>query len=657
MTTSRRLAAILDADVVGYSRLMGEDEAGTAKIVRERREAASPIVRSFGGRLVKTMGDGVLLEFPSVVAAVECAIAIQKMMAERNAALRDAKHILYRVGVNLGDVLIEGDDIVGDGVNVAARLETICEPGGVCVSGSAYEHVQGRVAVDFADLGEQRLKNIAKPVRAYALSPEAIAAAKVEPADASASPGRREPPRLPEPSAPKKRAAFAPLAAAVVALLIAIAGGAWWFLAANRLAGVAANAPPPLAAQRLSVVVLPFANLSGDPAQDYLADALTDELTTALARIRDSFVIARNTAFTFKGKPVDAKAIGKELGVRYVMEGSVQPSSNQVRVNAQLIDANSGAHLWADQFDTPRADLLQTQDEIIAHLARAIDVQLSEAEAARLKRTPAANPDAEGLALQCQANVLKGGYLGKEADAGYRQCEQALTADPNNTRALAWLSLKFFFTVVWELSADPKADLQRADELSSRAVALDPNYDWAHFVRALALNGQRRLDESIAECERALALNPANAPAVGQMGLDYNLLGQYEKSLEFLDKAVRLSPQDPAVAFWYQIKGGSYFSLKQYDQAIEWSRRAIASNLSSRPWPHFTLISALAMAGHEAEAREALQSYLASVPTGPKTIAAWKALAGQTISDRYPRVAESLNRNYDGLRKAGMPNE
>ena len=302
-----------------------------------------------------------------------------------------------------------------------------------------------------------------------------------------------------------------------------IAAGAWYFLGANRPAPVASNAPPPLAAQRLSIVVLPFANLSGDPAQDYLADALTDELTTALARIRDSFVIARNTAFTYKGKPVDAKAIGKDLGVRYVLEGSVQPSGNQVRVNAQLIDADSGAHLWADQFDTPRADLLQMQDEIVTHLARAMDLQLPEAEAARLKRTPAANPDAEDLALQCEAAVQKGGYIGKEADAGYRLCEQALAVDPNNVRALSWLSVKFLYSVALGRSADPKGDLKRADELVSQALALDPNYARAHSLKGGILSLQGRLDEAIAEYERALALDPAMVIADGGLGLDYHV--------------------------------------------------------------------------------------------------------------------------------------
>ena len=246
--------------------------------------------------------------------------------------------------------------------------------------------------------------------------------------------------RRPRAHAAEGRFWLAPLAARS-ALLIVIAGGAWWILNANRPASVATKAPAEAA--RLSIVVLPFANLSGDPGQDYLVDALTDELTTSLARIRDTFVIARNTAMTFKGKPVDAKAIGKDLGVRYVLEGSVQPSGDRMRVNAQLIDAGSGAHLWAEQFDTPRADLLQTQDAIVAHLARAIDMQLAQAEAARLKRTPAANPDAEDLALQCQAGSDKAGWIGKEADAAYALCEQALAIDPNNVRALMELGVKF----------------------------------------------------------------------------------------------------------------------------------------------------------------------------------------------------------------------
>jgi adenylate cyclase len=638
---TRKLAAILAADVVGYSRLMGEDEAGTAKLVRERREAATPIVRALGGRLVKTMGDGVLLEFPSVVAAVECAIAIQKMMAERNATVPEAKRILYRVGVNLGDILIEGDDILGEGVNVAARLEGICEPGAICLSEDAYRQTLGRIEAEFVDLGEKPLKNIARPVRVYGLSASAIAAAKAGAESAAPAPQKR-------------RFGLAPLAATLAALMVVIAGGAWWLLNANRPASVATKAPAEAA--RLSIVVLPFANLSGDPGQDYLVDALTDELTTSLARIRGAFVIARNTAMTFKGKPVDAKAIGKDLGVRYVLEGSVQPSGDKMRVNAQLIDAGSGAHLWAQQFDTPRADLLQTQDAIVTHLTHALDLQLTEAEAARLKRTPAANPDAEDLALQCSAGASKAGGIGKEADAAYALCEQALAIDPNNVRALTQLGWKFFLPAMSGVSGDPKRDLERADELVSKALALDPDWTAIHDLKGDILLIQARFPEAIVEHKRALALDPSNSDAARDLGFDYLRFGEADKSFEYFDKAIWESPHDPSLAHLYGGKASANFGLKNYDQAIEWARQAIAINPNYIQYVHATLIAALALAGHDAEAREALKRYLALPSTGPlKTIAAFKAYF--SAQGGNPARIEGNERTYDGLRKAGMPEE
>ena len=432
--------------------------------------------------------------------------------------------------------------------------------------------------------------------------------------------------------------------------MLVLIAGAWYFLATN-------HAKSPATAAHLSVVVLPFANLSGDPAQDYLVDALTDELTTALARIRDTFVIARNTAFTYKGKPVDAKAIGKELGVRYVLEGSVQPSGDQVRVNAQLIDADSGAHVWAEQFDTPRADLLQMQDEIVTHLARAMYIQLPGAEGARLKRTPAANPDAEDLALQCQSAAQKGGYIGKEADAGYRLCEQALAIDPNNALALGFLAVKYYVPVSLGSSADPKADLKRADELNSRALALDPNDAGFHLSKANILNLQGRLDEAIAESERALALDPAQDYATANLAWDYAQLGQFEKAREYLDKAIRLSPHDPYLWGWLEFRSWVYFGLKQYDQAIDSARQslAISPNFAGA---HKDLIVALAMSGRDTEAREALQRFLALPPAGQRTIASWKAYKTQTTNEHSdPRLLEFWDRTFEGLRKAGMPEE
>ncbi len=463
------------------------------------------------------------------------------------------------------------------------------------------------------------------------------------------------------PAAPmpqKRRFGLAPLAAAVAALLIVIAGGAWWFLAANRPASVAAKTPAEAA--RLSIVVLPFANLSGDPGQDYLVDALTDGLTTSLARMRDTFVIARNTAMTFKGKAVDAKAIGRDLGVRYVLEGSVQPSGDRMRVNAQLIDAGSGAHLWAEQFDTPRADPLQTQDAIVAHLANALDLQLQQAYDARVRRTPAAKSDAEDLALQCSEGEWKAGMIGKEADAAFALCEQALAIDPNNVRALMALGVKFLMPASIGLSDDPKVDLERADELASKALALDPDWTWTHVVKGHILRFQGRSEQAVAEFERALALDPSNMTAAAGLGFDYGDLGQFDKSVEYLDKAILASKYDPALAYWYGGKAWANFGLKRYDQAIELARQSIAIKLNYNPYPHLVLVAALALTGHDAEAREALQLYLALPSTGPlKTMAAWKAHLMSLVPKQGgdPRFAEMSERSYDGLRKAGMPEE
>jgi adenylate cyclase len=637
MSETRKIAAILVSDVVGYSRLAGADEERIlARLRALRSDLIDPTISVHRGRIVKRTGDGSVIEFRSVVDAVRCAIEVQHAMVERNAGVALEKRIEFRIGIHLGDVVEESDgDLMGDGVNIAARLEGICKPGAVCLSEDAYRQVKGRLDLAVSDLGPTQLKNIAEPVRVYSLEIGVPAQAK-----------RSEPKRRLSPA----------LAAALAALLIVIAGGAWWFLIANRPASVAANAPAEVA--RLSIVVLPFANLSGDPAQDYLVDALTDELTTSLARHRGMFVIARNTAMTLKGKTVDAKAIGKDLGVRYVLEGSVQPSGDRMRVNAQLIDADSGAHVWAEQFDTTRADLLQMQDEIVIHLARALDFQLEEAEAARLKRTPTANRDAEDLALQCSAGEWTAGVIGKEADAAQALCQQALAVDPNNVRALLGLAEKFWVQEALGLSKDSKGDLERADELASKALALDPYYAWAHVSKGWILQNQQRPEESVPEFERALALDPSFADAYSGMGVDYLALGRFDQSLEVLDKAIRASPSDPSLTYYYGNKAWANFGLKRYDEAIELARRALAIN-PYNPYANVLLVAALALTGHDAEAREALQRYLAPSAASFKTVASWKAhlmsLAPKQGVD--PRFVEMGERSYDGLRKAGMPEE
>jgi adenylate cyclase len=432
MSETRKLAAILVADIVGYSRLAGADEDRTlARLRGLRNDLIDPAIAAHHGRTVKRTGDGSIIEFRSVVDAVRCAIEVQSGMVERNAGVPEDRRIEFRVGIHVGDVVEESDgDLMGDGVDIAARSEGVAKPGAICLSEDAYRQVKGRLDFAVTDLGPTELKNIAEPIRVYSLQVGVPAQAKpAEPLTSAA------------PTPQKRRFGLASLAAALAALVIVIAGGAWWFLNANQPASVATKAPAEAA--RHSVVVLPFANLSGDPGQDYLVDALTDELTTSLARIHDTFVIARNTAMTFKGKPIDAKAVGRDLGVCYVLEGSVQPSGDRMRVNAQLIDAGSSAHLWAEQFDTPHADLLQTQDAIVAHLANTLDLQLQQAYVAGVKRTPAASRDAEDLALQCSEGAWKAGMIGKEADAAFALCEQALAIDPNNVRALMALGGKF----------------------------------------------------------------------------------------------------------------------------------------------------------------------------------------------------------------------
>jgi adenylate cyclase len=655
MSETRKLAAILVADIVGYSRLAGVDEERTLSRLRGlRSDLIDPAIAAHRGRVVKRTGDGSLIEFRSVVDAVRCAIEVQNGLAERNAGVPPERRIDFRVGIHLGDVVEESDgDLMGDGVNVAARLEGICEPGAICLSEDAYRQVKGRLDLVVRDLGPRELKNIADPIRVYSL--EVGKPAQATPAMAAKSPEKR-----PE---PKKRSQVALFGAGVATLVILVAAAIWYFLAANPSAPIASQVPAEAAAPRLSIAVLPFKNLSGDPAQDYLADALTDQLTTALARMfsdrssgcnspfcrRDSMVIADTSAVANKGKPVDAKTIGRELGVRYALEGSAQPTGNQVRVNAQLIDTESGAHLWADQFDAQRGDLLQTQDEIVVRLARAMYLQLPEIEAARLQRTPAANPTAEDLALECQTIFLKNDVNFLKS---YFPCKRALAAEPNNVRALTWSAIEFLPSR--GRGHNLEDDLERADVVLFKALAIDPNYAPAHLLKAFLLQAQFRLDEAIAEDRRALDLDPSLLDAYWHMGFVKRRLGEFETSLEFIDKAIRLSPRDPFRALWYMDKAGSHLALKQYDQAIEWGRRTIEIDPKNGN-PYLYLIVAFAMAGQGAQAREALQHYLAT-PGADKTIAAWERSRAQWVNQHTDsRYTEYWDRLIEGLRKAGMP--
>ena len=635
MTAARRLAAILAADVVGYSRLMGEDEAGTAKIVRERREAAAPIVAAHGGRIFKTMGDGILIEFASVVAAVECALAMQKQAAERNAEAPEAKSVVYRIGVHLGDVLVDGEDVLGDGVNIATRLEGVAEPGGVCVSGSAFDHVRGRVEAEFIDLGERALKNIARPVRVYALEVGEIARA-------SAS----TPPR---PAVPAKPAARALLG--IGSLLIVIAAGGWYLFIANRPAAVATGPPALLASQapaeakHLSIVVLPFTNLSGNPAQDYFADGVTENLTTDLSRIRNSFVIARNTAFTYKGKNLDAKEIGKELGVRYVLEGSVQRDQNRVRVNAQLIDAESGAHIWADRFEEEVADLFKLQDQVVARLGNALGFELVKAEAA--KSAHSNSPDAIDLAIRGWATMWQSYPQPpkEKRDSHYAALElfdQALKADPNDADALAGEAFTHMALFTFgEAGAEANLDAKIIDP-ADRAIALAPDDMRAYVAKSFYLAVTGRAAEALRSANSGLTINPNSAPLLDARTLAEIVLGRFEQAKSDSQRAMQLSPRDPEIPNRLMNLGMAELGLGHFDAAVVEFQKAIDAGDHSFI-PHANLSAAYALAGKTDKAKSALAD---ARRLNPNLTVKW-------LTDHAPNLPPL----FEGIRKAGLPEE
>ena len=626
MPEHRKLAAILAADVVGYSRLAGSDEDRTLSRLRGlRSDLIDPAIAAHHGRIVKRTGDGMLVEFRSVVDAVRCAIEVQNGMVERNAGLPPERRIEFRIGIHLGDVVEESDgDLMGDGVNIAARLEGIAKPGTICLSEDAYRQVKGRLDLAVSDLGPTQLKNIVEPVRVYSLQV-----------------GVHAQPKPAKPTAPKQRSIFVLLGAGI-AVLVAIAAGTW--LAVRSVRGPEMSATTP----RLSIVVLPFANLSGDPAQSYLADVLTEELTTGLSRISGTFVIARSTAFTYKGKPLDVKQIGRDLGVRYVLEGSEQHTGNQVRVNAQLIDAETGAHLWADQFDADRGELLKMQDEIVTRLARAMQIQLVAVDAARVTRTGPDNLDAEDLALRCQAGIYNS-VAPAGFEAAYSLCERALNIDNGNVVALSLLAMMHIIPVVEARSTDPQADIRQADELVSRALALDPNFYAAHFAKAYVFMGQNRTQEAVIEGERSLALNPSFIDAYAALCAANNFLGRPDRALELADKAIRLSPRDPFLRVLYHMKGWAFFMKQQEDQAIEWLRRAQGGTV----FTELILASALALTGRQAEARDTLNRYATVTGVTTTTIAQLRKQQ-LSLADNPTWVAYN-ERLFEGLRKAGMP--
>jgi TolB-like protein/class 3 adenylate cyclase len=584
----RRLAAILVADVAGYSRLMHtEEEATHARVTALLTNTVMPAIAEHGGRIVKHTGDGVLADFPSAVDAVRAAMLFQDSVYKLSIDDAQDRRILFRVGINIGDVIVDAHDIFGDGVNIASRLEGVAQAGGICLSSSAHDQVYGKIGIEFADLGEQSLKNISRPVRAYAVIPDG----------------------------------------------------------SDSATQIGVVTPQPLSAPRLSIVVLPFVNIGDDPEQDYFADGVTESLTTDLSRIHGSFVIARNTAFAYKGKSPDMRQIGRELSVRYVLEGSVQRDGNRLRINVQLIDAETCNHLWAERFDKPVTNLLDIQDEIVSRLANTLDSQLIEAEAQRASRSP--HPDAMDLYFQGRACWNKG--MTPEYLAQARNFyDRALTLDPGNVDAMVGMAL-LIATIAGSFASDDRAaQLAAAETMLNRALSMDPHYAGAHLAMGAVQMFTNRATQGIRECEHALVLDRNLADAHGCIGMAKYFVGRAKETEAHIQEAFRLSPCDVFAYRWLLFVGIAKAQLGADAEAASWLRRSIEANRNF-PLAHFHLAEALALRGQLDDARAAAQAGLALDPGF--NLRRYRVNA---LSDN-PVYLAGRERSYQGMRMAGVP--
>jgi adenylate cyclase len=583
----RRLAAIVSADVVGYSRMMGRDESGTlAALKAVRLDLTDPAIAVHGGRIVKTTGDGLLLEFPSVVDAVRCVVEVQTAMAARNADIPEERRIVFRVGVNLGDVIIEGDDIFGDGVNVAARLQEIAEPGGACISSRVHEDVRDRLDVAFEDAGEQSLKNIARPLRVYRWRLASTAGSAAQP-----------PTRAP---ATRMRIPWLVTVAAVV-LVLGLAGW-WWFPTMSSLlplfqvtdATTSVTAP---VSSRPGVAVLPFINLSGDPSQEYFSDGITEDVIVALGRFGSLTVMARNAVFPFKGKNAKPAEIGRALGVRYLVEGSVRRAGERVRVSVQLTDTVAGKLLWSQQYDEELKDVFAVQDAIARQVAGALAVSLTQFEQRRALSKPTGNLDAYDLVLQGRERFLR---ITRPANREARQLfERATTLDPRYAEAYAWLGRAYLQMVTYGWTEDPDGVVRRALDLGQTAVTLDPDSTAGHRVLGLVHLMRSEYGQAAAEIDRVLALNPSDSEGLEGRAELLLWLGRFDQSIEAGEAALRVDPlPDPAPLLYL---GLAYYEQHRHAEALRVLEQGVARR-PDNPSLHAALAATLAQLDRMPEA-------------------------------------------------------
>jgi len=547
----RKLAAILSADVEGYSRLMGDDEEATVRAITEYRAVIAAAVAGHGGRVVDAPGDNVLAEFASVVDAVQGAVEIQRGLRSRNAQLPPARQMRFRIGINLGDVIVEGERLYGDGVNIAARLESLAEGGGICLSGTAYDQVEGKLPFGYEFIGEHTVKNIARPVRVYRLRLELPAARG----------------RLPRTRSTGRRLAAAVIAALALVVLLGAGGWAGWrWLRTSESTGL----PLP---DRPSVAVLPFSNLSQDPAQEYFSDGVTEDLITGLSKVSGLFVIARNSVFTYKGKPVKVREVGRDLGVRYVLEGGIQRAGSRVRITAQLVDASTGYHIWAERYDREIGDIFALQDEVTQQIVRALAVKLTEAEKARLGRVPTGVLEAYDLVLRGHEERKR---TTREGNAEARRLfVKALDLDPEYAAAYAGLSWTHLQS--WQfLWTTDRESLDRARELAERAITLNDSLVDAHRLLGQIHLWRQEHDRAIVQAERAVALAPNDADGYETLAEILGWSGRAEESIRLIGQAMRLNPRYPFFYLW--TLGHAYYLTERRQEALDTFARILEHN-------------------------------------------------------------------------------
>jgi adenylate cyclase len=577
----RKLAAILSADVVGYSSLMDDNEEDTIRTLKNYCSAIKTLIGHNRGRLVDIVGDNLLAEFISAVDAVNCGTEIQQELAQRNMELPDNRKMKFRIGINVGDVVEENGRIYGDGVNIAARLEGLADAGGICISGRVYDQIENKLDLAYAYLGEQKVKNITRPIRVYAV--------RMAPGVTESKMGKmHEPPAKP------------------------------------------------------SIAVLPFLNMSGDIDQEYFSDGVTEDIITALSKFRWFFVIARNSSFTYKGKTIEVKRVAEDLGVRYVLEGSVRKAGEKVRITAQLIDALTGYHVWAERYDRDLEDIFAVQDEITHSIVRSVGPEFISAEMKRAQRKDVRNLDVWDYIMR--ASSLHGRYTKKDAAEAQRLLGKAIELEPMSSEAFCLLAFTHLMQVQFGWSKPASKSIKEAEKAAQSAVAIDDRDAWAHTALGLVDLISKRYDDAVSRLEKAINLNPNLANAYGALGQALALAGEYEAAVTHINKAIRLSPHDPFVVYWFGHLGVAAFADKRYEDACYWGRKTIQHN-PMFPGGHRLVAASCGHLGSAQEAANEFKELLLLMP-------------GMTADDVRKQVpfkrSSDMERYIEGLRKAGL---